>query len=192
MSDRYARFIQTEVLPAVVANAQVKASYPNFSFTDNPEGRAALGCSSGSQAALVMGWFRPDLFRRLITYSGSFDDEQNHKAPEAAMFPLGGWEFHSELQLIANTLQKPIRPNPLAPKRRPFLNANEADNGATQPASEHGNTLLANQLTAAALKAKGYHYRYVFGKGASHCQDNVQSATLADALVWTWRGYPAP
>jgi hypothetical protein len=66
MSDKYARFIQTEVLPAVVANPQIKAAYPNLSFTDNPEGKAALGCSSGGAAALTMGWFRPDLFRRIV------------------------------------------------------------------------------------------------------------------------------
>ena len=51
---------------------------------------------------------------------------------------------------------------------------------------------MANQRTAAALMAKGYHYRYVFAQQAGHCQGNVRSATLADTLVWMWRGYPAP
>jgi len=183
MSDRYARFLQTEVLPAVLANAQVKAAYPNLSFTDNPEGKAALGCSSGGAAALIMGWFRPDLFHRLITYSGTFVDQQDDDAPEEVAFPLGAWEFHSGLQLIANNPKKDLRI---------FLNVNDADNGATAPESGHHNWVIANQLTAAALKAKAYHYRYVFGQGAGHCQGNVQSATLADTLVWMWRGYPAP
>jgi putative alpha-1,2-mannosidase len=31
----------------------------------------------GGAAALTMGWFRPDLFRRLITYSGTFVDQQD-------------------------------------------------------------------------------------------------------------------
>jgi hypothetical protein len=73
---------------------------------------------------------------------------------------------------------------------RIFLNVNERDNGATAPESGHHNWVLANQHTAAALKAKGYHYRYVFGENAGHCEGNVQNATLADALVWLWRGYP--
>src|SRR5205823_4380547 len=66
MSDRLARFIHDEVLPAVLNNAEIKAAYPKFALTDNPWGRAVMGCSSGGAAALTMGWFRPDLFRRLI------------------------------------------------------------------------------------------------------------------------------
>jgi enterochelin esterase-like enzyme len=183
MSDRYARFIETEVLPAVLANADVKAAYPGLAFTDDPDGRATLGCSSGGAAALIMGWFRPDLFRRIVTYSGTFVDQQNDTAPEEAMFPLGAWEFHSDMDLIANSPQKGLRV---------FLNANDADNGATAPESEHHNWVIANQRTAAALGAKGYDHRYLFGRGAGHCQADVRSATLADTLVWAWRGYPAP
>lgn len=183
MSDRYARFIQTEVLPAVIANPQVKAAYPNLKFTDNPDGKAALGCSSGGAAALIMGWFRPDLFRRLITYSGTFVDQQDDDAPEEVALPLGAWEFHSGMQLIANTPRKELRI---------FTNVNSNDIMATAPESGHHNWVMANQRTAAALKAKGYHYRFVFGQGAGHCQGNVRSATLADALVWAWRGYPTP
>ena len=181
MSDRYARFIDTEVLPTVRANAQIKAAYPNLSFTTDPDGRAAIGCSSGGAAAMTMGWFKPDLFHRLITYSGTFVDQQDTDAPEEKMFPLGAWEYHTGLSLIANSDPKPLRV---------FVNANEMDNGYNQPESGHHNWLLANQRMAAAFKAKGYHYRYVFGMGAGHCDGKVQDATLADTLVWAWRGYP--
>ena len=57
------------------------------------------------------------------------------------------------------------------------------DNGYTMPDSSHFNFLLANQHTAAALKAKSYHYRFVYATQAGHCQGNVQSATLADMLL---------
>ena len=181
MSDRFARFIDSEVLPAVLANAQIKAAYPNLSFTTDPDGRGSIGCSSGGAAALTMVWFRPDLFRKAITYSGTFVDQQDTDAPEEKMFPFGAWEYHSGLALIANSDPKPLRI---------FLNVNERDNGATAAESGHHNWVLANQRTAAALKAKGYHYRYVFGQNAGHCEANVQNATLADALVWVWRGYP--
>ena len=50
---------------------------------------------------------------------------------------------------------------------------------------------MAGMRTAAALKAKGFHYKFVEGLGAGHCAGQVQSATLADALVWVWRGYQA-
>jgi enterochelin esterase-like enzyme len=183
MSDRYARFVQTEVLPAVVANADVKAAYPNLSFTDNPEGKATLGCSSGGAAALTMGWFRPDLFHRVITYSGTFVAQQNPAAPEHAMFPDGAWDYHSELDLIVNNPRKDLRV---------FVNCNQMDNGATAPESGHHNWVIANQRTAAALKTQGYHYRFIYAMQAGHCDGNVQNATLADTLVWMWRGYPAP
>ena len=42
---------------------------------------------------------------------------------------------------------------------------------------------------AAALKAKGYDYRYIFSKNTKHCDGKVFSQTLADTLVWMWKGY---
>ncbi|HSZ82672.1 MAG TPA: alpha/beta hydrolase-fold protein [Polyangia bacterium] len=183
MSDRYARFVQTEVLPAVVADANVKAAFPRLTFTDDPEGKATLGCSSGGAAALTMGWFRPDLFHRVITYSGTFVAQQNDTAPEQAMYPDGAWDYHSNLDLIGKTPRKDLRV---------FLNCNQMDNGATAPASGEHNWVIANQRTAAALEAQDYHYRFIYAMQAGHCDGNVQNATLADTLVWTWRGFPAP
>ena len=109
MSDRFARFINDEVLPAVLSNKEIKAAYPKIAFTDDPWGKAAMGCSSGGAAALTMGWFRPDLFRRLITYSGTFVDQQDDDAPEEAKYPLGAWEYHSSMKLIESSEKKPLR-----------------------------------------------------------------------------------
>ena len=181
MSDRYSRFIDTEVLPAVVANTQIKAAYPGLKFTRNPEGRGAFGCSSGGAAALSMGWFVPDLWRRIITYSGTFVDQQNHaQTAEVALFPFGAWEYHTGKELIMSNPNKPLRI---------FLNVNENDNGKGRPEADHHDWIVANQRTAADLKAKNYHYRYVFGKGVGHCAGQVQDATIAEALSWAWRGY---
>lgn len=182
LSDRYARFVQLEVLPAVLANAQIKAAYPNLAFTDDPEGKGTYGCSSGAAASFTMAWFRPDLFRRVITYSGTFVAQQNAGQPESPIYPLGAWEYHSSMELIANTA--PIKP------LRVHLNANEMDNGYTAPESGHHNWVIANQRMAAAMKAKGYHYRYDFVMGLGHCDYNAWRATLADTLVWLWSGYP--
>ncbi len=109
MSDRFVRFINYEVLPAVLNNAEIKAAYPKIAFTENPWGKATMGCSSGGAAALTMGWFRPDLFRRLITYSGTFVDQQDDDAPEESKLPLGAWEYHSSMKLIENSNKKPLR-----------------------------------------------------------------------------------
>jgi enterochelin esterase-like enzyme len=183
MSGKYADFVSTEVLPAVIANPMVKAAYPNLSFIDNPEGRATLGCSSGGAAALSMGWFRPNLFHRIITYSGTFVAQQNGTAPEAMMFPDGAWDYHSNLMLIQNNPMKPLRV---------FNNCNQNDLGSTSADTGMHNWVTANMRTAAALKAKGYHNRFVYAMGVGHCDYNVQTSTLADTLVWMWQGYPAP
>src|SRR5450432_678607 len=63
MSDRYSKFVDTNVLPAVLSNAAIKADYPTIKLTDNPEGRSTYGCSSGGDAALTQGWFTPDKYR---------------------------------------------------------------------------------------------------------------------------------
>jgi iron(III)-enterobactin esterase len=182
MSDRLARFINDEVLPAVLKNAEIKAAYPKIAFTEDPWGKAAMGCSSGGAAALTMGWFRPDLFRRLITYSGTFVDQQDDDAPEEAQYPLGAWEFHSSLNLIEKTDKKPLRI---------FTHVAENDNRANDPEETYHNWVMANERTAAALKAKGYDYRYVFSKATKHCDRKVFEHTLAETLLWTWRGYVA-
>jgi enterochelin esterase-like enzyme len=182
MSDRLARFINDEVLPAVLANEDIKAAYPGIAFTENPWGKAVMGCSSGGAAALTMGWFRPDLFRRLITYSGTFVDQQDDDAPEEKKFPLGAWDYHSGLKLIANSEKKPLRI---------FTHVSEKDLRANDAEETHHNWVMANWRTAEALAAKGYDYRFVFSKATGHCDGRVFEHTLADTLVWMWRGYHA-
>lgn len=182
MSDRLARFINDEVLPAVLDNKDIKSAYPNIAFTDNPWGRATMGCSSGGAAALTMGWFRPDLFRRLITYSGTFVDQQDDDAPEERTYPLGAWEYHSSMKLIETSPKKPLRI---------FTHVSENDNRANDPEDTYHNWVMANKRTAAALKAKGYDYRFVYSRESRHCDKRVFEQTLADTLVWTWRGYHA-
>lgn len=180
MSDRFARFINDEVLPAVLANSEIKAAYPKIAFTENPWGKGIMGCSSGGAAALTAGWFRPDLFRRLITYSGTFVDQQDDDAPEEKQYPLGAWDYHSGKKLIENSEKKPLRI---------FTHVSENDNRAKDPEETYHNWVMANDRTAAALKAKGYDYRYVFSKATKHCDANVFELTLADTLVWMWRGW---
>ncbi|MSU63413.1 MAG: enterobactin esterase [Pedosphaera sp.] len=182
MSDRLARFINDEVFPTVLANAEIKASYPKLAFTSNPWGRAVLGCSSGGAAALSMAWFRPDLFRRVLAYSGTFVDQQDDDASEEAKYPLGAWEYHSSMKLIESSEKKPLRI---------FTHVSENDNRAKDPESTYHNWVMAGERTAAALKAKGYNHRFLFTLATRHCDGRVFEQTLADTLVWTWRGYHA-
>jgi enterochelin esterase family protein len=179
MSDRHARFLNDEVLPAVLADEKV-AAYPKIALTADPWGRAVMRCSSGGAAALTAGWFRPDLFRRLITYSGTFVAQQADNAPERTKFPLGAWDYHSSMKLIENSEKKPLRI---------FTHVSENDLRANDPENTYYNWVMANRRTAAALKAKGYDYRFVFSKATKHCEGRVFQQTLADTLVWMWRGY---
>lgn len=182
LSDRLARFINDEVLPAVLNNPEIKAAYPKLAFTDNPWGRAVMGCSSGGAAALSMGWFRPDLFRRIIAYSGTFVDQQDDDAAEEAKYPLGAWEYHSGMKLIETNEKPPLRI---------FTHVSENDLRPNDAEETHHNWVMAGKRTAAALKAKGYHQRFVFTLATRHCDGKVFQQTLADTLVWIWRGYHA-
>ena len=84
------------------------------------------------------------------------------------------------MKLIENSEKKPLRI---------FTHVSENDNRAKDPENTYHNWVMANQRTAAVLKAKGYEYRYVFSKATGHCDGKVFQQTLADTLVWMWKGY---
>jgi len=182
MSDRLARFVHDEVVPAVLANKEIRAAYPKLAFSDDPWAHAVMGCSSGGAAALSMAWFRPDLFRRVIAYSGTFVDQQDDDAPEEKQYPLGAWEYHAGMKLIESSEKKPLRI---------FTHVSEHDIRENEAEDTHHNWVMAGQRTAAALEAKGYEHRFVYSLGTGHCDGRVFQQTLADTLVWIWRGYRA-
>jgi iron(III)-enterobactin esterase len=182
ISDRLARFINDEVLVAVLANPEIKAAYPGLSFTADPWGRAVLGCSSGGAAAMTMGWTRPDLFRRIAAYSATLVDQQDDDAPEEAAYPLGAWEYHSGKKLVENSERKPLRI---------FTHVSEQDLRFKDAEETYHNWVMANQRMADALKAKGYNYRFLFSRTSRHCDRRVFDHSLADTLVWLWQGYSA-
>ncbi len=170
VSDQYTRFIETEVLPRVAKDYDVK-------FTTNPEGRATMGGSSGAACAFTMAWFRPDLYRRVLSYSGTYVDQQS---PTNAASPHGAWEYHEHF--IPQSARKPLRI---------WLQVGERDLGYQRDEASLHNWVMANQRMAAALKAKGYHYQYVFCAGAGHVDRRAVGQTLPEALLWLWKGYEA-
>lgn len=169
VSDRYTTFIETEVLPRVTKDY-------NVTFTTDPDGRATMGGSSGAACAFTMAWFRPDLYRRVLSYSGTFTNQQSPLHPA---IPRGAWEYHANL--IPNSPAKPIRI---------WMQVGENDNGATRDESTYRNWVMANNRMAAVLKAKGYSYRYVFSEAAGHVDAAVVNQTLPEALAYVWAGYP--
>ena len=97
MSGRYAEFVETEVLPRVEREAGVR-------LTKDPDGRATMGGSSGASCALAMAWYHPEWYHRVLSYSGTFVNQQ---WPHSDETPHGAWEWHE--RLIAGTARKPIR-----------------------------------------------------------------------------------
>lgn len=170
VSGVYAQFVEKEVLPRISKDYKIR-------FTADPEGRATMGGSSGGAAAFTMAWFHPELYRKVLTYSGTYVDQQ---WPEDRKSPNGAWEYHENF--IPKSEKKPIRV---------WLEVSEKDNGWDKPEKSHHNWVLANQRMAEVLKKKGYDYRYVFAKEAKHVDGRVTKQTLPEALEWLWAGYKA-
>jgi enterochelin esterase-like enzyme len=176
VSDRYWRFVTQEVLPAVESHGPLKARFPNFKLTRDPNGRGGYGCSSGGPAVFGLAWFGD--FNRVFSFSGSYTALQSTEE-----HPNGAWEYPD---MIAAA--------PLRPQLRVFLHVGERDNGYELPADDTRNWVSANRRMAAALKAKGNHYRFVFAKAGGHCGDppGPRNQIMPESLIWLWRGYRAP
>ncbi|MBV9122132.1 MAG: esterase family protein [Planctomycetes bacterium] len=169
MSGMYADYIETEVLPRVEKNCEVK-------LTRDPDGRAVMGNSSGGSAALIMAWYRTDLYHRVLTTSGTFVNQQWPFNPET---PGGAWDFHETI--IPQSPKKPLRIF-LSVGDRDLLNPNVLRDGMHD-------WVEANHRMARVLKAKGYPYQYLFCRNAGHSVSNAQVQFLPHAIEWVWQGY---
>jgi enterochelin esterase-like enzyme len=176
VSDRYWRFVTTEVIPGVLANAALKAKFPNFKLTSDPNGRGGYGCSSGGPAVMGLAWFGD--FNRVFSFSGSFVGPASMQPPD---HPFGAWEYTAMITAA-----------PFRPDLRVFLEVGEHDNRYTEPEANHDNWVISNTNMFNALTAKGNHVRFVFAKGAGHCDNNARNQVMPEGLVWLWRGYQAP
>jgi iron(III)-enterobactin esterase len=171
LSDRYAEFVETEVLPLVERKCNVR-------ITRDPDARATMGCSSGAACAFTMAWYRPDLYRRVLSYSGTYVNQQ---WPHSEETPGGAWEYHETI--IPNAARKPLRIW-MEVSDADLLNPNAMRDGMHD-------WVLANERMAAALAAKEYPYQFVFAKNARHCDGAVKRQTLPYALEWLWANYQA-
>jgi enterochelin esterase-like enzyme len=170
MSGEYAEFVEKEVLPMVEAQAHVK-------LTRDPNGRATMGGSSGGSCALIMAWYHPELYHRVLTYSGTYVNQQ---WPYSSETPHGAWEFHEHL--IPNSPVKPIR-----------IWMEVGDRDLFHPnvmGDEMHDWVVANENMAKVLAAKGYHYQFVFARNAGHVDHATKVQTLPEALEYVWQGYP--
>jgi hypothetical protein len=171
MSGKYAEFVEQEVLPLVEEKAHVK-------LTKDPDARATMGGSSGGSCALIMAWYHPELYHRVLTYSGTYVNQQ---WPHNGETPHGAWGFHETL--IPNSPPKPIRL---------WLEVGDRDNFNSNSLRDNMHDwVVANENMAKVLAAKNYHYQFIFARNAGHTDRAVKQQTLPEALEWLWKDYPA-
>jgi enterochelin esterase-like enzyme len=156
LSDQYARFLLEEILPEVEKTVRLR---------HDPESRAIAGISSGGICSWTVAWERPEEFRKVLSWVGSFTN--------IASGPSRREGGHNYEALIRKTPRKPIRA---------FL-----QDGAHDLDNANGNWPLANQQMAKALAFAGYDYRFVFGQGF-HSNKHGR-AILPDSLRWLWRDH---
>jgi enterochelin esterase-like enzyme len=169
MSGLYAEFVEREVLPLVENKCNVK-------LTKDPDARATMGYSSGGSCALIMAWYHPELYHRVLTYSGTYVNQQ---WPPNAETPHGAWEFHEHL--IPNSPAKPLRIW-LEVGDRDLLNPNAMRDNMHD-------WVVANENMARVLAAKNYHYQFIFARNAGHVDGKAKQQTLPEALEWLWKDY---
>ena len=92
LSDRYARFLLEEILPAVEKTVTLR---------HDAAGRAIAGASSGGICAFTAAWERPDAFGKVVSWIGSFTN-----IASGTSLREGG---HNYQALVRKTPKKPIR-----------------------------------------------------------------------------------
>jgi len=146
--DVYAGFVIDEVVSAVQAS---------YRIADDPDRWAIGGGSSGGNCSFTAAWMRPDRFRRVLSFLGSF-----------AQIP-GGNPYP---ELVRSSPPKPLRI---------FMQVASRDIGYNRPEL---NWLSENLQVSAALADRAYDFRMVLGDGGHN--PNHAGAILPDALRWLW------
>jgi enterochelin esterase family protein len=156
-TDKYARVIVDELMPALKKE---------FNVSPDPERHGIMGASSGGCAAFSVAWFRPNDFRKVITFVGSFTD-------------LRGEDIYPEL--VAQSEKKPIRI---------FLQDGRNDNRGLRGDTYNPKRdwFLQNVRLVSALTKKGYDVNYAWGIG-NHGQKQG-GAIFPDMMRWLWRDQP--
>ena len=152
-TDKYARVIVEELMPALKKE---------FNISPDPDLHGIMGASSGGCAAFAVAWFRPNDFRKVITFVGSFTD-------------IRGEYIYPEL--VAESERKPIRI---------FMQDGRNDN--RRPQNLKGDWFYQNVRLMNALTKKGYEVNYSWGIG-NHGQKQG-GAIFPEMMRWLWRDQP--
>ena len=151
--DKYARVIVDELMPAL---------RKEYNISDDPEMHGIGGASSGGIAAFTVAWHRPDEFRKVFSFVGSFVN-------------LGNRGGHTLSDLVLQEEKKPFRI---------FLQDGRNDNRGRGDSNER-DWFYNNVKLAEALTRKGYDVNYTWGIG-NHGQKQG-GAILPEIMRWLWR-----
>lgn len=168
LGDRYARFLIEEMLPEVGKK---------YNLTDDPEQRAIGGTSSGAICAFTVAWERPEHFRKVISFIGSYVSIGFR--PNEDPIKLGGQDYPALIR------REPIRPMKI------FVQdgSNDLDN-------RWGNWFMANQQMVLAFdyanrtadrdgtEGPRYQVKTLWTDGRH--SDDHGGAMLPDAIRWLW------
>jgi enterochelin esterase-like enzyme len=156
-NDNYARVVVDELMPALKAE---------YNISDDPDLHGIMGSSSGGCAAFAVAWFRPNDFRKVITFVGSYTD-------------IRGEYIYPEL--VAVSEKKPIRI---------FMQDGRNDNRAIRDGvyEPKRDWFYQNVRLKDALEAKGYEVNYAWGIG-NHGQKQG-GAIFPSMMRWLWRDQP--
>ena len=172
LTDDYARFLVEEMLPEVGKT---------YRLTDDPDGRVIGGTSSGAICAFTVAWHRPDQFRKVVSFIGSYTSIGfREPSPDNGQRWIPGGQDYPAL----------IRRSPIRPLRIFFQDgSNDLDN-------EWGDWFLANRQMVKAIQYANriadergdagprYAERHVWTDGAH--SDQHGGSLLPDALRWLW------
>jgi enterochelin esterase-like enzyme len=156
--DKYARIICDELLPAL---------NKDYNISKDPAQRGIGGASSGAIAAFMVAWERPNEFRKVVSFIGSFTN-------------LRGGHVYPERVLAAE--KKPIRV---------YFQDGRNDNRGVNKEGNYDETrdwFFQNVRLVEAMTKKGYDVNNVWGIGAHSPRHG--GAILPDMMRWLWRDQP--
>ena len=158
IGDRFSRFLVEELIPTLAKS---------YHLSRNPDDRGICGVSTGAVGAFMAAWHRPDQFRRVLSFIGTYVAMKG-----ADTLPA----------LVRKTEPKPIR-----------VFMQDGKNDHIVPAEPYGTFYagswpINNQVMYEALEYAGYDVKLVMGEEGHNMKQGA--AILPDALRWLWRGYP--
>lgn len=157
LNDKYPRVIVDELLPEL---------YRDYNISKDPELHGIGGSSSGGIAAFTVAWHRPNHFRKVFSFVGSYVN-------------LGNRMGHTYPDIVLESETKPLRV---------FLQDGRNDNrisGRDRDDSNSRDWFYQNVRLADSLTKKGYDVNYAWGIG-NHGQKQG-GAIFPSIMRWLWR-----